>query len=288
MKKATPILITLIICLFVAIYLNRTDSPEKAQRIEGQLTVHFIDVGQGDSIFIETGKETILIDAGNKGQGQTVISYLEKLHIQQIDTVISTHPDADHIGGLADVINHYPVKAVYAPKVTHTTEAFKNFLLAVKKQDLKIKSVKQGVTIPTAVDGTTLEFLGPVKEYSKSDLNDWSAVLQLTHGANRFLFTGDSETPAEKDLLATNTLSTVDVLKVSHHGAKEASTPAFLNEINPTYAVISVGKGNRYGHPTSETLKRLKVIGATIIRTDQHGSIVFTSDGKNLSVKEER
>ncbi len=288
MKKAIPLIITIIICLIVAIYVNQTNSSEDSFETKGQLTVHFIDVGQGDSIFIQTGKENILIDAGNKGQDKTVIAYLDKLHVNQIDTVISTHPDADHIGGLANVINHYRVKAVYAPKVTHTTEAFKNFLLAVKNQNLKIKSAQQGITIPTAVEGTKLEFLGPSKEYSTSDLNDWSAVLQLTHGQNSFLFTGDAETPAEKDLLAINALSEVDVLKVSHHGAKEASTADFLKVVNPKYAVISVGKGNRYGHPTTETLKRLKKVGATIIRTDEHGSITFTSDGKTLSVKEER
>lgn len=175
-----------------------------------------------------------------------------------MNAVVSTHPDADHVGGLSEVFSKLTVKSVYAPRVTHTTQAYKNFLTAVKKEGLKIKPAQKDVTIPSKDKSVKLRFLGPVKTYSKSDLNNWSAVLQLTHNKKKFLFTGDAETKAENDMLKASVLSKVDVLKVSHHGAKEATTTSFLNKVKPTYAVISVSATNGYGHPTSATLNRLK------------------------------
>lgn len=253
-----------------------------------EVNVHIIDVGQGDSIFIQTPKENIIIDAGNKGKGETVIDYLKQHGVKKLDAVVSTHPDADHIGGLADVMNAFPVKSVYAPHITHTTIAFRNFLQAVKAQDLKIKTAKKGVVIPVEEKSLLLQFLAPVKDYSKSDLNDWSGVLFMQHGDKKFLFTGDAETQSEEDMLKAGVLTKIDVLKVSHHGAREATNTDFLNVIKPTYAAISVGTHNRYHHPTAEALHRLQAIHAKIYRTDQHGNIVFTSNGKTISVKVER
>lgn len=255
---------------------------------DDQVSVHIIDVGQGDSIFIQTPKENIVIDGGNKGQGETVIDYLKQHGVNQLDAVISTHPDADHIGGLADIINLFPVKSVYAPRITHTTIAYRNFLQSVKSQGLKIKAAKKGVQIPVNEQSLDLHFIGPTKEYNKGDLNDWSGVLLMQHGDKKFLFTGDAETPAEDDMLEARVIPKIDVLKVSHHGAKEASNSNFLSVARPTYAAISVGEGNRYDHPTTEALQRLKAIHAKIYRTDLHGSIVFTSNGSNISVKVEK
>ncbi|MBQ0139766.1 MAG: MBL fold metallo-hydrolase [Kurthia sp.] len=265
-----------------------TEVNKNLVQADGDVKVHMIDIGQGDSLLIQSNKDTILIDGGNKGKGDEVLDYLEKNNVTKLTAVISTHPDADHIGGLAEIIRGIPVQAVYAPRVTHTTEAYKQFLLSVKERALKIKIAKNGVQIPTKTAGLSLDFIGPTKEYSQSDLNDWSAVLKMTHGTKKFLFTGDAETPAEKDMLAFNLLEPVDVLKVSHHGAAEASNTDYLQKLQPKLAGISVGKGNRYDHPTTETLKRLKKVGATIYRTDQHGHIVFISNGKNIIVKVER
>ncbi|WP_010285842.1 ComEC/Rec2 family competence protein [Kurthia massiliensis] len=291
MKRIGTILLVVIICLIGAIFMNDDDSNEKQPsniKTDGDVSVHIIDVGQGDGIWINTGKENIVIDSGTKSNGQTLINYLENHDVKQLDAVISTHPDADHVGGLADVINHFPVKSVYAPRVTHTTQAYKAFLTAVKAQNLKIKVAKQGVTIPSNAEGVTLSFVGPTKDYSTSDLNDWSAVLEMTHGEKKFLFPGDAETRAEEDMVAAGVLDDVDFLKVSHHGAREASNTDYLNVVKPEIAAISVGEGNRYGHPTDEALKRLKAAGAKIYRTDEHGSLTFISDGKSISVEEER
>jgi competence protein ComEC len=249
------------------------------------LYVHFINVGQGDSIYIKAPNgEDILIDGGNK-DGSDVVAYLKKQKVKDIEFMIATHPDADHIGGLDEVLKAFPVKNVYAPKVSHTSQAYKDFLTAVKNRKLTIKTAQANVTLP--IKGVTAKFVGPVKTYSKSDTNDWSAVLRLAYGKNAFLFTGDAEFKAESDMIKAKQPLKADVLKVGHHGAKTSTSTAFLNAVKPKYAVISVGK-NSYGHPTKEVLNRLKVAKVTVYRTDQKGTIVFTSNGSTLSVKTER
>jgi len=296
MKRIQAILFTLISIILLtgctnALNEGTSTDPSTTKPVTSsndQVRVHIIDIGQGDSIFIQSPEENMLIDGGNKGKGDTVIEYLKQQGVKQLDDVISTHPDADHLGGLADVINAFPVKSVYAPRITHTTIAYRNFLQAVKAQGLKIKVAKKGVEIPVKEQSLGLHFIGPVREYSKSDLNDWSGVLLMQHGDKKFLFTGDAETPAEEDMLNAGVLSKVDVLKVSHHGAKEATNTDFLAVTKPTYAAISVGEGNRYHHPTYEAISRLKAAHAKIYRTDEHGTIVFTSNGSSISVKVEK
>ncbi|MED5072956.1 ComEC/Rec2 family competence protein [Anoxybacillus geothermalis] len=249
------------------------------------LSVHFINVGQGDSIYIKAPNgEDILIDGGNK-DGSDVVAYLKKQKVKDIEFMIATHPDADHIGGLDEVLKAFPVKNVYAPKVSHTSQAYKDFLTAVKNKKLTIKTAQANVTLP--IKRVTAKFVGPVKTYSKSDTNDWSAVLRLTYGKNTFLFTGDAEFKAESDMIKAKQPLKADVLKVGHHGAKTSTSTTFLNAVKPKYAVISVGK-NSYGHPTKEVLNRLKAAKVTVYRTDQKGTIVFTSNGSTLSVKTER
>jgi competence protein ComEC len=247
--------------------------------------VHFINVGQGDSIYIKAPNgEDILIDGGNK-DGSDLVAYLKKQKVKDIEFMIATHPDADHIGGLDEVLKAFPVKSVYAPKVSHTSQAYKDFLTAVKNKKLTIKTAKADVTL--SIKGVTAKFVGPVKTYSTSDTNDWSAVLKITYGKNSFLFTGDAEAKAEADMIKAKKDLRADVLKVGHHGAKTSTSTAFLNAVKPKYAVISVGK-NSYGHPTKEVLNRLKAAKVTVYRTDQKGTIVFTSNGSKLSVKTEK
>ncbi|WP_445491617.1 ComEC/Rec2 family competence protein [Niallia sp. 03133] len=246
-----------------------------------KLTVHFIDVGQGDSIYIKTANgDDIIIDGGNR-DGSDVVSYLEKQKVKDIEVMIATHPDADHMGGLDEVLKAFKVKSIYAPKVSHTTQVYKDFLSAVKKEGVKIKTAKKDVSIP--LKGVAAKFVGPVNSYSKSDLNDWSAVLRLVYGKKSFLFTGDAETKAETDMMNSKETLKADVLKVGHHGAKTSTSTAFLKAVKPTYGVISVGKKNSYGHPTSDTLKRLKNSKVKVFRTDKQGTIIASSDGKSIT-----
>ncbi|VEF46632.1 beta-lactamase domain-containing protein [Bacillus freudenreichii] len=271
-------LVGLIAVLFISLFSGASFTSAASKNLD----VHFINIGQGDAIYIKTPNgENIIIDAGNRAKGHDVVKYLKSQKVQTIDYLIATHPDADHIGGLDEVINSFKVKNVYAPKVSHTTKAYKDFLQAVKKKKLTIKTAKAGVKLPLKHKSVTAKFIGPVKSYSKSDLNNWSAVLHLKYNQNTFLFTGDAEQKAENDMIAKKYISKVDVLKVSHHGASNATTQSFLNKAKPKYAVISVGKNN-YKHPTTATLNRLKAAKAKVYRTDKDGTIKASSNGKTI------
>lgn len=246
----------------------------------GKLSVYYFNVGQGDATYIKTPTgDDILIDAGKNEAGEAVVDYLKQLDVDDLEVLISTHPDADHSGGLDDVLHNFKVKAVYAPKVSHNTNTFKDFLLAVKEEGLTIKEAKAGVNLP--LSGVTAKFVGPVKTYG-DDLNDWSAVLHLTYGKNAFLFTGDAEAKSEADMIKDKQTLKADVLKVGHHGSNSSTTTAFLKAVAPEYAVISVGK-NSYGHPTKQILDRLKSAKATTYRTDLNGTVTALSNGKTIT-----
>jgi beta-lactamase superfamily II metal-dependent hydrolase len=194
--------------------------------------------------------------------------------------MIATHPDADHIGGLDDVLKAFDVKQVYAPKVSHNTVTFEDFLTAVKNEGRTIKTAKAGVSLE--LEGIDAEFLSPINDYG-DELNDWSAVLKVAYKETSFLLVGDAEYAAEKDMLAGNSDLKVDVLKVGHHGSKTSTSKAFADAVSPKYAIISVGK-NKYGHPDSGILARLKNINATAYRTDKQGTITAVSDGKKITL----
>lgn len=246
---------------------------------EGELRVSFIDVGQGDSEFIELPNgETLLIDAGTNETGADVVNYIESLGYSSIDYVVGTHPHEDHIGGLGDVIRTFDVESVYMPKVTADTKTFEDVLDAVDEKGLTINTAKAGVTL---VDGDRLsvKMLAPVlDEYDNT--NDYSAVIKVAYGDTSFLFTGDAEEYAE-DLITGDVDS--DVLKVGHHGSSTSTGEAFLERVSPSYAVISCGLGNSYGHPHAETIEKLG--GIPVFRTDEMGTIVATSEGSEISFR---
>ncbi|MGG3278773.1 ComEC/Rec2 family competence protein [Paenibacillus solani] len=279
------IILGLIISVLVACSPFPTSTTAASQPIperhtSGSLQVFYLDVGQGDSTLIRTPKgQHILIDGGDNHKGDVVVGYLKQLGVKSLDAIIATHPDADHIGGLDTVIDAIPVKSVYAPRVSHTTNTYKDFLLAVKNSGLKIKTAKAGLILP--LDGITAEFVAPVAEYGK-DLNAWSAVLRVQHGNTSFLFTGDAESKSEADMLKNPKLLKADVLKVGHHGSDTSTSQKFLDAVNPKYAVISAGKDNKYGHPKAAIINRLKRAKVTVYRTDTQGTITAISDGKNI------
>lgn len=273
--KNLKIILTVIL-LFGLVAVQPTDAATKEMR------VHFINVGQGDGIYIKAPNgEDIIIDAGNK-DGSDVVAYLKKQKVGDIEIMIATHPDADHLGGLDEVLKAYKVKSVYAPKVSHTTLAYKDFLSAVKREGLTIKTASKGVRLP--LKGVTGTFVAPVKSYSVSDLNNWSAVLKLVYNKKSFLFTGDAESKSETDMIKSKQNLTANVLKVGHHAASTSTSSTFLKAVKPQFAVISVGK-NSYGHPTSTILSRLKSAKVTTLRTDKSGHIIFTTNGTTMSVK---
>ena len=261
-------------------------SPYGEVSAASNIVVHYIDVGQGDAIYIKMPNgEDVVIDGGNKGKGDAIVAYLKKQKVDDIEVLISTHPDADHIGGLDEILDAYRVENVYAPKVKHTTQAYKDFLQAVKREGKTIKTAQIGVSLP--IKGVNAKFVGPVKAYSNSDLNNWSAVLHVTYKKNTFLFTGDAEHVSEKDMMTKKQTLRADVLKVGHHGAKTSTSSTFLNTVKPKHAIISVGK-NSYGHPTSEIVTNLKRQKVNTLRTDKNGTIIITGNGSSYTVKKSK
>ena len=248
----------------------------------GILKVHFLDVGQADSILVQLPNgQVMLIDAGNNDDGPFVVSYLKRQGIKKIDYLVGTHPHEDHLGGLDDVIRSFDIGRVYMPRVTATTKTFEDVLLAIKKKGLKIAAAGAGVTVVDQ-DGLKVNFIAPAGS-GYEDLNNWSAVTGIQYGAAAFLFTGDAEAQSEEEMLTSGANLKADVLKVGHHGSSTSTTPAFLKAVAPKYAVISAGAGNDYGHPHKETLARLKKAGVKVYRTDLDGTVVFTSDGKTVT-----
>lgn len=248
------------------------------------LRVHFIDVGQADAILIQTPLgANILIDAGEKATAPSLMAYLRKEGVTKLDHVIATHPHADHIGGLASVIAGFDIGGIYMPRVTHTTKTYEDLLLAIKAKGLRVNEAKAGVELRLG-EGITAQLVAPKGAGYKS-LNDYSVVLRMTYGDTSFLFTGDAERVSETEMLAAGYELTADVLKVPHHGSNTSSTEPFLRAVDPTYAVIMVGQGNRYGLPHPAVLDRLKAKDIVVLRTDEHGSIVITSDGQTLEVE---
>ena len=246
------------------------------------LTAQFIDVGQADCALLSCDGEYLLIDGGNRDDSQLVVSFLEQQGVQELAAVVCTHAHEDHVGGLPAVLAVYPTKAVYAPTKTYSSNIFDKFVYYTDQQGLDI-------TIPAPGDRfslgqATVTVLGPVKSYAET--NNTSIVLMVTYGETDFLFTGDMETDAENDMLdywEGRVDWQADVLKVGHHGSNTSTGYRFLNAVNPEYGVISVGKGNDYGHPHKEPLSRLRQAGVTILRTDELGAIQAVSDGKEVT-----
>ncbi len=253
---------------------------------EGELAVHFLDVGQADAILVVDGDKTLMIDTGDWPNGEDkeyMLSYIEKLGIETIDYLVLTHPDADHIGGAPEVIRTFDVKNCIMPDETKDSAVFERTLDALEEKEVN-------VILPVAGDDYTLKnavfrILAPIKT-DYSDTNDHSVVLRLQYGTRSILFTGDAEKHSEADMVAryggTDSLK-ADVLKVGHHGSKTSSSEAFLSLVDPDYAVISCGVGNKYEHPHSEALENLSKRGVSLYRTDLDGTVVLLTDGESLS-----
>lgn len=243
------------------------------------LTVHFLDIGQGDCTLLTQGEHAMLIDAGDNDQGTKVQSYLEYLGISSLDYLVLTHPDADHIGGADVVIYKFDCNTILMPERKTDTRTYDDVIQAMKSKDYT--AIHPEVGDSYAFGESSFTILSPARNYE--DSNDCSIVLRLTHGGNTFLFTGDAEEEAENDMLASGMDLSADVLKVGHHGSHTSTSDAFLDAVSPTYAVISCETGNSYGHPHAETLNKLRAAGVQLFRTDDQGTITVTSDGSTLT-----
>ena len=283
--KSIRIVLLICLCLLVVGCANpfvESDDKTSISTFSGDtLRVNYIDVGQGDSIFIQLpNNETMLIDAGEAYEADNVIDFLNNLGIKKIDYVVGTHPHTDHIGGLEEVINTFDVGAIYMPKVSSNSKTFEDLLTTISNKGLKVKTAKSGVVV-LSEDNLKLEFIAPNSD-NYSNLNNYSAVLKLTYLDNTFLFMGDAETLSEDEITSD---VKADVIKVGHHGSDSSSSVEFVKKVNPEYAIIMVGEGNSYNHPYQSIINRYLSMDAKVLRTDLDGNIICDSDGIDVSCK---
>ena len=245
--------------------------------------IHVIDVGQADSILITTpSNKNMLIDGGDEDSAKIIKSYLKNKKVKNLDVVIATHPDSDHIGSLDYIIDNFDVEKIYMPNQTTDSECYINLIDSCNKKNLKVNYLSKDDSF-NLDDSTNIYVLSP--SYITDNNNSNSIVLNISYKNNNFLFTGDCEESNEMDMINSYNLEDIYFLKVAHHGSYTASSLAFLEETTPDIAVISCGYKNSYGHPHKSTLDNLESVDAKIFRTDQNGSMQFYSDGEKIYSK---
>ena len=291
-KKQISLLMALFLVIFGSIFYflepsqanpnTPTPTPETMQANQEiqdgeKLQIWFLDVGQADSILIQNGDANMLIDAGNNEDGEKLVSYFQSLGIESFQYVIGTHAHEDHIGGMNNIIDNFNIGTFYMPDAITTTATFESVLDSLEAKNIAFQTPTVDSTFE--LGDTTIDVLYVGTD--DTDLNNTSIVLKLTYGNTSMLFMGDAEKEVEtiiekKDISA-------DVLKVGHHGSNTSSSKTFLEKVNPSYAIISVGTGNSYGHPSNTTIQNLENLNTKIYRTDESGTIIMTTDGTNIT-----
>lgn len=264
---------------------SQTDSgtPSTTSLANTNVTIKFIDVGQGEAILIALPEKTMLIDAGPTGSAPKIAQVLHELGREKIDYLIATHPDEDHIGGMADVISSTQIGTIYAPNKTNNTATYRKFLTAIQNNNLQITLAEAGTIIDQTND-YKIEILWPTKDANFPDTNDYSIIIKLTVGNKTFLFTGDAPTNA---ILQSNP-GHIDVLKLSHHGSRTGTNEQLVRKLSPTYTVISYALDNSYGHPMQSVLNALHKHSVEIWGTGANGTITITCDGTTIDISGEK
>ncbi len=285
--KSNRTLFILSIIFFVSFFLLGYTSKNSinTKLNDSETRIHFINVGQGDSILIENNNFNILIDSGPNSARDTLISYLKKYKIKKLDYLIASHPHGDHIGSMDDIVNNFYIEEFIMPKVLSTDKNFSNLVNALKSKELKIKNINDNLKIQLSEDNY-IDFLW-TGDISDDNLNNHSIVIKYVNKNTSFLFTGDIEKEVENILLSSNKSLESTVLKVAHHGSKTSSSKAFLSKVNPRIAVISCGMGNDFGHPHKTTLKALENLNSKILRTDINGNIIIKTNNDELMISTE-
>lgn len=276
-----------------ALSASRTDSTEENEiasspesEADGELEVHFLDVGQADCILVVCEGQHMLIDAGNNDDSERITAYFDKLGITDFDYVIGTHPHEDHIGSLDTVLQNYDVNCLIMPVKAHTTKTFEDVVEAIEQKNLTV--TKPVVGDKYTLGGAEFTILSPVRDDYGDELNNWSVGIRLVYGESAIVMCGDAETDAETDICQSTKELSAQVLKLGHHGSSTSTSQEFLEAVNPEYAIISCGKDNSYGHPHRETLDKLEKADIKVFRTDRQGTIVLHSDGKNITFQLEK
>lgn len=283
--RVAAIAATLIATLGIGLGLSNRNVPDdtgKSTDIEqpgGELQIHYMDVGQGDATLIVCDGHAMLIDAGENDKGSSVWSYLKSQGIEELDYVIGTHPDSDHIGGLDVIIYKFQCGKVFMPDLVKDTRTYEDVIKAAENKNYKITVPKVGEKY--TLGGAEFTVIAPNDNYK--DANNASIGILLTYGGTSFLFTGDAEEEAEKDIIENGINIDADVYKAGHHGSRTSSCDEFLAEVTPEYVVISCGENNSYGHPHAAIINYCISNNIPIYRTDMQGTIVLKSDGSNIT-----
>lgn len=244
------------------------------------MTVHFLDVGQGLSIFAQSDDQTLIYDGGDSDKSSFVVAYLKEQGVTDIDYLISSHYDSDHVNGLIGCLNAFDVENVICSNYVHDSDTYQSFINTAQSKGLELQHPSVGTAFTFGTG--SFEILAP-SEIDKNDSNGNSVAIKLTNGNNSFIFTGDAESSSESAMCASGINLDCDVLVPGHHGSATATSWEFLEKTVPEYAVISCGADNQYGHPDKDTMDKLQSMDIQVFRTDKQGTITVTSDGTNLT-----
>lgn len=293
-KKKGGVLSTLVAVIVIVILVLYNQfvgfGGERATEVvEGTVEIYIFDVGQADCTLIRGEAGNILIDAGDTDTQDEIVETVRSAGVTELEYVIFTHPDSDHIGGADEIVNGFDIKNVILPEIDEsdipTTKVYENMIAAIE--------AKESINVIAAVSGTEytigelkMKLLAPNSD-NYSNINDYSVAARFDFGATSFLFTGDALETSEKEMLATYPASELKCtfFQAGHHGAANANTPDFIKAVSPEIVAVSCSKDNKYGHPTSEALEAYASVGATVYRTDELGTMVFTSDGTTVTKK---
>ncbi|ACD24617.1 MBL fold metallo-hydrolase [Clostridium botulinum] len=249
------------------------------------IIVHYIDVGQGDAALIQVNNINMLIDSGPKESRNKILDYLQSLNIKKINYIVATHPHEDHIGNMAKIIKTYGLYKFYAPKIENTTSTFEKMIDALKDKNLKINVIKKDTNSIDLGKNTDVTVFSPIKD-SYDNINNYSPVIKIQYGDTSFLFTGDAEKEVENEiLLDSNNNIRSDVIKVGHHGSSTSSSKSFIEKVNPSIAIISVGADNKFNHPNKSTIDCLTKSNIKIYQTNKENTIILSSDGHKIIKK---
>lgn len=270
------------VCLIIILFRfqEKWETRKISQKTSSDLKVHFMDVGQSESILIQASGKNLLIDGGTNFAGGKVVEYLRHEGITYLDYVVGTHGHEDHIGGIDAILYNFQVGELFLPKQTYSTHTYRYI-----REMARVKHIP--ITVPRwketrMLGNTKMMFLSPEPNKNYEDLNDSSLVLRISNGKHSFLFGGDISKKMEKRILKTDVYLKSDVLKLNHHGSNDANSMKFLKKVSPRYAVVCCAKQNAFGHPHKSVLKRLQKRKIRLFRTDEQGTILFTSDGEVL------